>query len=265
MPKRKHQQQDAAGGRSGGSKPTKSSKANVKPVTLPNLFTLPEEIGRIILSHVCSKQGGSSSSKWKVDPDLNMMRSLVLVSKQFYDYFSPLLYAHVRIDTPSALRQFHAALHSRPANAARVKSIHLGPLKTLDEKFWPVRMKEEDEEPFQADEPMVIFKTGLSTKDEKLRPRGIKADKEFRYEEGNSRADKVLRQAFEELDVEPYDGCYFEDTQGNFIGIVSPSLLLSAPNRTLRLTAMLHPLACRWSGPSESFGYKVSSTSTWPR
>lgn len=163
---KRKQKQDAAGGRSGGSKVTKSGKGEQKPVTLPSLWTLPEEIRNIVLSRACSKHPkadyATSSSRWKVNLDTKMVLSLMLVSRDLYDYFQPLLWTHVRIEKPSALFQLHAALSSCPANGAFIKSLHLGPLSGLDDTYWPVRMKEEDDLPFTGDEPMAFFKTGLT-------------------------------------------------------------------------------------------------------
>lgn len=255
MAKRK-QQQDAAdldskvikleeSGKSEETNFIELEQSSKRETTLPSLWTLPEEIRAYIFRLVCSRghqeEGAESSVEgkdaaarsfygWRVDLDIKTVCSLTLVSRDFNAYFTPLLYAHVRLSKPSSLTQFHASLLSRPSNGLLVKSMHLGPLNDLHENYWPVRwVSYDDETSLQSDEDeddrtTVLFRSGLTEKEALLSPQWCEGDQDFAYleeaeEAGEQAANNALREAFRKIGINPNEGSS-HDQDGKLIGIV---------------------------------------------
>lgn len=98
---------------------------------------------------------------WQVCLDLVTVTSFTLVNRSWYALYNPILWRQVRLTRPSALRQFHTALLSRPSNAGLVDSIHLGnDSEALLQ--WPSLAT------YELGQDALLFCTGLHTRDEAL-------------------------------------------------------------------------------------------------
>lgn len=78
------------------------------------------------------------------------MITLLCVSKALNALVTPLLFAHLRIERPSALLGVYRAILRQPSRGKMVKSLHLGPVTDSSSLFWPLRYspcgKDEDGE-----------------------------------------------------------------------------------------------------------------------
>lgn len=100
---------------------------------------LPVELQlRIITESI--QQGQPLASSSAARQETKQALALALVSRSCYTIVAGWLYRNVRATTPSALRQLHATLSSRPDLCALVKSLHLGPDADLPNLGWPLKM-----------------------------------------------------------------------------------------------------------------------------
>lgn len=110
------------------------------PRNLSGFWKLPKELRDRILSIACTTDILHRYDKiGRAGDCTKTIIRLSQASRYFYAFATPLLYAHVRLDRPSALRLFHQALASRPALGRLVKSLHIGPQEAVPEYWWPIR------------------------------------------------------------------------------------------------------------------------------
>lgn len=127
--------------------------------------------------------------------------TLALVSRSCYYIISSLLWRHIRVTTPSALRQFHAALQSRPELAASTQSVHLGPDSEIYQRGWPLEVKHE-----LGDEVTLLI---MPTLPASALPHWVDLGEAFDIEYTNGRdfrqlaISRAIKQIFEDLDVNP--------------------------------------------------------------
>lgn len=236
-----------------------SSASATTTTSLAKFMQLPHELRLSTLELACYKppqqdQGGNISKTWRLQLDTQMLCNLILVSREFQSTFQPLLYAHVKLGRPSTLASFHASLVSRPSNAALVKSIWLGPLGGLGDKWWPVEVKyvggadycfpwmDDDNE-----DEVAALKTSLRRRDEPLNqlPRWARPESEWTHDQDVKTCQEkavamALSAAIESVNV--YFSTYLYDEDIEDLGIVSTKCGRST-QRASELIAALVPRA----------------------
>lgn len=117
--------------------------------TLAGFWNLPPELLHRIISLACGPPAiHRNTIVGRSGECATTMLSLLKAAKGFSSFIIPLLYRHVRLTRPSALRSFLQALLSRPSIGEGVHSLHLGPEKELPLDWWPLRLaKYGDTEP----------------------------------------------------------------------------------------------------------------------
>ncbi|PWN25404.1 hypothetical protein BDZ90DRAFT_74732 [Jaminaea rosea] len=162
----------------------KQAKGDTNSAT--RFWHLPEELRSSILQLACSAPSPSSSpyhqhsaaastpsrptnlpsaashTSWHTNLEVGTVAKLALVSKHFNASLTPLLYTHVKLDTPSLLFGFYAALRLRPDRGELVKSLHIGPRGKMDETYWPLPFTWVDEETEEElDDDVLTIATSL--------------------------------------------------------------------------------------------------------
>lgn len=137
-----------------------------KPKFVPRILTnfaltkLPQEVQATIIELACrlprpssldddeETEGSGRGPAWLyvahlfapkptvVDLDVPTTLSLALVSREVSSQVATILYGHVRLAQPSALRSLHQTLASKPELGRHIRSLSVGPKGKLD-AGWP--------------------------------------------------------------------------------------------------------------------------------
>lgn len=180
--------------------------------------SLPAELQFLIISECLRDESEDASSLAAFplqcgDCDLATGFSLAQVSRSCHAIITSLLYTHIRVTTPSALRQLHTTLKARPDLAEQVKSIHLGPDSELPLSGWPLSVADEE-----AEWPDILIATTLSDRDERegRLPRWCEPHSSFSIEHPKktcrgSVINQALEGALDELNLEPWRRGYLRE------------------------------------------------------
>lgn len=186
--------------------------------------TLPYELQTSIISQLLLPPSSGTDFAFSTaspPPRLNQHRAAILarVSQGCNSLITSVLYRHIWIAKPSALRRLHATFARRPDLATLVRSIHLGPAAELPAKGWPILLGGTPEGRL----PELSIKTSVSWGHEEdlwplwCRPgdaSGLKDPSADNCE--NFAITQALKGAQRDLDVEPWRRGY--SRSGRYIG-----------------------------------------------
>lgn len=126
-----------------GIAPAAESDATPHSPSAPTSFWhLPYELRHLIILTACSSPGLPRHTTVGRSADCTTtMLALLQTARVFYPVIVPLLYSHVRLTRPSALKSFQQTLAARPSLGRLVKALHIGPDEPLPGDWLPIHQK----------------------------------------------------------------------------------------------------------------------------
>lgn len=210
---------------------SKRGKHHHHHLSLAGFWTLPSELRSLILSLACYKSTSVSDKRPRLDTKTTL--SLARTSRLFHLAVGDRLWTQPKINRPSKLIAFHRALVQYPEKSLLVKSLHLGPLQTIGEGWWPIRFPIHDDEDYDGYSDYEVYEqnndevaksfvrnavlvcTSLGHLEKDKSPRWCKPNAEFLW--GDTRQDcarraiqAALQAAALALDVDPSKEGYFK-------------------------------------------------------
>lgn len=110
------------------------------PSASTSFWHLPYELRHLIILTACGPPVHRRHTKVNRSTECTTtMLALLRTARVLYPIITPLLYSHVRLTRPSALKSFQQTLAARPSLGRVVKALHIGPDEALPIDWFPMR------------------------------------------------------------------------------------------------------------------------------